>query len=59
MLQKQHALSDTQNTGNRISKLLDFKFLWEGGMPQTTQEERGLAAHLVVTATYNTFSGQL
>ena len=55
-------LFDAQNTGNRISKLIDFKFFWgEGGgraCPQTLGE-RGLVAPLVVTAAYYTFSAHL
>jgi len=42
-------LFDAQNTGNRISELLDFKFSW-GGMPPDPLGERGLAAPLKVTA---------
>ena len=54
---KNSTLSDAQNAGNRISELLDFNFLGGGGgergrgaCPQTSLEERGLAAHLMVTA---------
>ena len=49
---------DAQNAGNRIYKLLDVKFVW-GSMPPTPLGERALAAPLVVTATYYTFSARL
>ena len=42
-------LFDAQKSGNGISKLLDFKFFWEGDMPPDP---------LVVLATYYTFSGR-
>ena len=51
-------LFDAQNAGNRISELVDFKFFW-GACPQTPLGERRLAAPLVVTTTYHTFSGHL
>jgi len=50
-------LFDAQNAGNRISELLDFFFL--GACPQTPLGVRGLAAPLVATAGYYTFSGRL
>ena len=53
-------LFDAQNAGNRISELLDFKIFWGGGgMPQIPLGEMGLAAPLVITAAYYTFSGRL
>ena len=51
-------LFDAQNAGNRSSELLDFNFFW-GNMPPGPLWERGLMAHLVVTAAYYTFSGRL
>ena len=68
---KNSTLSDAQNAGNRIFELLDFKYflcvcVWvgggggeEGACSQAPLEERGLAAHLVVTAAYYIFSGRL
>ena len=46
---KNSTLFDAQNAGNCIFKLLDFRPLGEGG----------LAASLVVTATYYTFNRRL
>ena len=59
---KNSTLSDAQNAGNRIFKLLDFKFFWGGRGGESTEtplEEWDLAAHLVVTAACYTFSGRL
>ena len=59
---KNSTLSDAQNAGNHISKLLDFNFFFGGGggwggMPPDPLEEWSLAAHSVVTAACYTFSG--
>ena len=54
---KNSTLFDAQNAGNNISELLDFNFFfffWGGG---GGEGERGLAAPLVVTVVYYTFSG--
>ena len=58
---KKSTLYDAQNAGNHISELLDFHFFPEAGgaCPQTPLGENGLAAPLVVTATYYTVSGRL
>ena len=39
-------LFDAQNAGNRISKLLDFKFFWEGGMPPEPPSGPSCLLHL-------------
>ena len=53
---KNSTVFNAQNTGNRISKLLDFNF-FQGACPQTPLWKRDLKAPLVVTALYHTFSG--
>ena len=53
---KNSTVFNAQNAGNCISELLDFKFFL-GDMPPDRQG--GLAAPLVVTAAYYTFSGRL
>ena len=49
MLQKQLAF-DAQNAGNCFSELLNLNLRGNGAKIQL--DERGLAAHLVVTAAY-------
>ena len=51
---KNSMLFDAQNAGNRISKLLDFKFFWGADPPLGGG---GLTTPLLVTATFYTFSG--
>ena len=47
---KNSTVFNAQNTGNRFSKLLDFKFFW-GACPQTPLGKGTLWHPLVVTAT--------
>ena len=51
MLQKQHAF-DAQNAGNCFSELLIIFFFCGVNGTKIPLDERGLAAHLVVTAAY-------